>query len=97
MATSRNGVSVRLPEERWAHIVEEHPEMAAMRADALETVDAPQRIARGGAGELIAVRAVAEGKWLIAVYRELNGDGFVITAFLTRRAPWFKRRAQVWP
>lgn len=97
MATSKNGTSIRLPVERWAHIVEEHPEMEGMRADVLETVRDPQRIVQGGAGELIAVRMVEENKWLVAVYRELDDDGFVITAFLTRRARWFQRRVQIWP
>lgn len=71
--------------------------MEGMRADVLETVRDPQRIVQGGAGELIAVRMVEENKWLVAVYRELDDDGFVITAFLTRRARWFQRRVQIWP
>ncbi len=97
MTTSKNSVPIRLPVERWVHIVEEHPEMEGMRADVLETVRDPQRIVQGGAGELIAVRMVEENKWLVAVYRELDDDGFVITAFLTRRARWFQRRVQIWP
>jgi hypothetical protein len=47
--------------------------------------------------ELAAVREIEEGKWLVAVYREIGEDGFIITAFLTRRARWFERREQVWP
>jgi hypothetical protein len=31
------------------------------------------------------------------VYRELGKDGFVITAFSTRRLRSFEKRKQVWP
>ena len=84
MAKSKNDVPIRLPEEHWAHIVEEHPEMQGLRDAVLKTVSEPGRVVQGGEGELIAVREIDEGKWLVVVYRELNGDGFVITAFLTR-------------
>jgi hypothetical protein len=51
----------------------------------------------GGASELLAARSVQAGKWLIAVCEELNDDGFVITAFLTRRITSLERRKQLWP
>jgi hypothetical protein len=35
---SRNGIPVRLTDERWSHVVEEHNELAGMRFDILETV-----------------------------------------------------------
>jgi hypothetical protein len=39
-----------------------------------------------------------DGKTLVVVYRETGADdGFVITAFLTRRPGSFERRKQVWP
>ena len=96
-ATSKNGILIRLPDERWAHIVEEHPEMETLRDAVLEAVGEPQRVLKGGEGELIAIHEIEEGKWLVVVYREIGEDGFIITAFLTRRARWFGRREQVWP
>ena len=33
MATSRGGVPIRLTSERWAHIVEEHCELAGLREE----------------------------------------------------------------
>jgi hypothetical protein len=33
----------------------------------------------------------------VAVYREQQHDGFIITAFLTRREASLKRRKQLWP
>jgi hypothetical protein len=95
--TSKSGVPIRLTDERWAHIAEEHCEMAGLRLEVLETVANPERVIAGGAGELLAVRPVEPDKWLVAVYREVSQDGFVITAFLTRRLTTLSRRRQVWP
>jgi hypothetical protein len=63
----------------------------------LETVANPSRIFAGQASERLAVREVEAGKWLVAVYRELGNDGFVIAAFLTRRVESLERRKQLWP
>ena len=49
---SKNEVPIRLTDERWAHIVEEHCELAGMRLEVLETVANPSRILGGGAGEV---------------------------------------------
>jgi len=49
------------------------------------------------AGELLATKEAELGKWLVVVYRELDRDGFVITAFLTRRIASLERRRQLWP
>ena len=94
---SKNGIFIRLTDERWAHITEEHCELAGMRLETLETVVNPSKILEGGDGELLAVREIEKNKFLVVVYRELIGDGFIITAFLTRREQYLNRRKQVWP
>ena len=94
---SKNGVVIRLTDERWAHITEEHCELAGLRSEVLATVLQPERILLGGDGELIAVRELEEGKHLVVVYREEANDGFIITAFLTRRVRSLERRRQIWP
>jgi hypothetical protein len=96
-ATSENGVLIRLTDERWVHITEEHAELAGYRAEVLGVIVDPERIVSGSDGELLATRAQPDGKMLVVVYRELASDGFVITAFLTRRAASLDRRTQVWP
>lgn len=63
----------------------------------LKTVLMPERILLGGDGELIAVREMEQGKHFVVVYREEAGDGFIITAFLTRRARSLSKRRQLWP
>ena len=97
IAKSKNGVSIRLTDERWSHICEEHAELAGLRLDVLETVAEPERIVSGGAGELLALKKQSDGKMLVVVYREDAGDGFVITAFLTRREASLNRRKPLWP
>ncbi|WP_447862412.1 hypothetical protein [Nitrospira calida] len=95
--TSKNNKAIRLTDERWVHITEEHAELAGMRLEVLEAVAEPGRILQGGEGELLAVRELAVGKFLVVVYRELETDGFIITAFVTRRAASLNRRKQLWP
>ena len=94
---SKNGVPIRLTEERWIHITEEHSEMAGYYFEVLETVDEPEAIYEGKMGECIAVREIEEGKHIVVVYRELSKeDGFIITAFLTRRRKQLERRRKIW-
>ena len=96
--TSRGGVSIRLTDERWSHITEEHCELAGMRRDVLEAVWRPERVVAGTAGELLAIRMVDAGKALVVIYKEVSSrDGFVITAFLTTRLARLEQRKQVWP
>lgn len=94
---SKNEIPIRLTDERWVHITEEHCELAGLRLEVLETLTNPSRILEGGDGEFLAVREVEKGKSLIVVYRELERDGFIITAFLTRRSKSLDRRKQLWP
>ena len=94
---SKNNVPIRLSQERWFHIVEEHSEMAGYYFEVLEAVEEPEAIYAGKAGEHIAVREVEKGKYIVVVYKELGKeDGFVITAFLTRRAKQLERRRKIW-
>jgi hypothetical protein len=54
-------------------------------------------IYQGKAGECVAARVVEKGKYIVVVYRELSrADGFVITAFLTRRRRQLERRRKIW-
>jgi hypothetical protein len=94
---SKNGVPIRLTDERWVHITEEHCELAGLRLEVLETVANPSRVLAGGKGELLAVREISSAKYLVVVYRELENDGFIITAFLTSKTKALNRRNQIWP
>ncbi len=71
---SKNKIPIRLTDERWTHIVEEHCELAGTRLEILETVASPSRIIAGRSGEYLAVREIHAGKHLVVVYRELEND-----------------------
>jgi len=94
---SKNGINIRLTDERWAHIIEEHCELAGMRPDVLETVSNPSRIIEGRYGEMLAVKEMIDGKYLVVVYKEIENDGFIITAFITSKRGSLDRRKQIWP
>jgi hypothetical protein len=94
---SKGGIAIRLTDERWAHISEEHCELAELRSEVVETVLHPDRILLGGDGEQIAIRQLEQEKHLVVVYREHIDDGFIITAFFTRRVRSLDKRRQIWP
>lgn len=94
---SKNGVKIRLTEERWFHITEEHSEMAGYYFDVLETIENPEVIYEGKMGEYIAMKEIEKGKYFLVIYKELSKeDGFVITAFLTRQKKQLERRQIIW-
>lgn len=95
---SKNGVPIRLTKERWFHITEEHSEMAGYFFDILETIENPKAIYEGAMGEYLAVREIEKGKYIVSIYKEVSDtDGFVITAFLTRKIKKLERRRKLWP
>ena len=97
IALSRNGILIRLPDERWQHIVIRHEDLSSKRLEVLETVSNPTRILAGDEGQLLALRELEPRKWLVVAYRELIDDGFIITAYPTRRLSSLNRRQQLWP
>ena len=63
----------------------------------METVSNPSRILEGKNGELLAVKEIVAGKYFVVVYKEIEDDGFIITAFMTSKTGSLDRRNQVWP
>jgi hypothetical protein len=97
VAKSKNGVPIRLTEERWFHITEDHSEIAGYYFEVLETVEEPEAIYEGKTGECIAVKEIEKGKYIVVIYRELSQeDGFVITSIITRRRKQLERRKKIW-
>jgi hypothetical protein len=93
---SVNGVPIRLTTERLNHIYQGHPEMKGCEEWIEETLSNPEKILEGDNGALMAVRRyektpVSENKFLVVVYKEQNDDGFVITAYFTRRLPKWRK------
>jgi len=85
-AISKNDVPIRLPYERWVHIIENHDDLAGYFDDVLNTVEDPDCILKGYGSALLAIKKSGVQKFLIVVYKELDEkDGFVITAYFTTR------------
>jgi hypothetical protein len=87
---SVNGVPIRLTDERWQHIVGGHPEMASERARVIQSIEDPDIVQAGDFGEHLAIRLWPStslgSKHIVVAYREVDqSDGFVLTAYLTRR------------
>jgi len=98
-AKSIDGFTIRLTYERWQHISTGHPEVADLYYEILQTVSEPDVIYDGGEGELIAVKLQLQlNKHLIVVYKQspLEKDGFVITAFVSRKLNYLSKKNVVW-
>jgi len=97
---SRNNVPIRLTYKQWAHIMESHDYMSGCLDVVIETISEPGYIVRGWTDELIALRdyerTVISKKTVVVVYKELDQDGFVITAFMTSRPDQILRRGVIW-
>jgi len=96
ITTSISGKTIRLPEERWIHIVERHPEMAGHLEDVLSVVAAPILLLKGGNDELLAAAKYNERQWLVVVYKENELDGFILTAYLTSKTEKLFNRIIIW-
>ena len=92
---SVNGVPIRLPKERWQHIIEGHEDLANYYEDVLAVIARPEVVLQGRRASLIAIRSYGRRGHLAVFYREVSrDDGFVITARFLRTRPRAKR---VWP
>lgn len=99
LTQSRDGVPIRLTQERWQHIVSEHSEMSECLLEILRTVEYPDFIQEDPSGSLLAVRrfdnSPLNGKYMVVAYRETEPtDGFIITAHPARRTS--NRRLTIW-
>ncbi len=95
---SVNDVPIRLTDERWNHIVENHDDIAGYYFDVLETVDSPSWIFKGDEDELWAAKLIAEKKVILVIYKEQKeqNDGFIITAFFTTKIEKLLKRSIIW-
>jgi hypothetical protein len=98
VVNSVHNIPIRLTEERWIHIVENHNEMAGYYDKVLDAVANPKWVVLGYHDELWAIMEISENKVLLAVYKEIKSenDGFIITAFFTSQLQKLKRRKMIW-
>lgn len=94
IARSVNNVPIRLTDERWAHIVNNHDDLAGYEDDVLDVIEDPDLVLKGDRGSLRAVKGYGRKRYLVVTYREISRtDGFVITAYFV---PKIDRKKVVW-
>ncbi len=97
--TDYQGRTVRLTDERLAHILE-HPEMANLEATIEQTLQEPQLVRRSRSDATATLNycyyteTPVGAKWLCVVVKYSTNDAFVLTAYLTDKP---KKGEQLWP
>ena len=82
-------VRIRLTEVQWKHITERHPEMAGQAGAIAATIASPDVVFEVPDRmnyhyyRRYDTSPVTHDKFLCAVVRHRNGEGFVITAYFT--------------
>ena len=93
------GNTVRLTEERLAHIMD-HPEMQEMAGEIERILRQPQLVRRSRSDEAVRLfyefyaQTIVGGKWLCVVVKYAENDAFVVTAYLTDKP---KIGEDLWP
>jgi hypothetical protein len=93
------GHSVRLTDERLAHILE-HAEMKGMAAEIERVLREPQLVRRSHSDAAVRLfyefyaQTIVGGKWLCVVVKYMENDAFVVTAYLTDKP---KAGEDLWP
>jgi hypothetical protein len=79
------GFTVRTSESYWRKLIVKHPDMAELCDLVQETLRDPDEIRSSShdVNILLFYRSHRENRWVVAVARKLNGDGFLITAYQT--------------
>lgn len=98
-ARSKNGIQIRLTDERWLHITYSHKEISpTVFSPILTVIKRPDMIFQGDTGELLAAKKRTRKKdWIVVAYKETDTtDGFVLTAYVTTDFRWLLKRKIVW-
>lgn len=91
------GFRVRVTRAYWELIVMvKHPVMAGRERDVKEALQHPSEIrqSRSDVDVYLFYKPERIGRWVCAVAKQLNGDGFLITAYPTDA---IKEGELVWP
>jgi hypothetical protein len=79
------GFTVRTSEAYWQRLVIKHPDLEEVEELVQLALSAPDEVRRSSrdAEVLLFYRVRREERWVVAVARRLNEDGFLITAYQT--------------
>lgn len=70
IAHSINDIPIRLTDERWIHIVENHDDLAGYYFEILDIISNPALVLEGDSDDLWAVRFISTRKALVVIYKE---------------------------
>lgn len=93
---------IRLTKTIYQKILQRHPEFSSKDylKDIKEAIVEPEYIIKGWTNEYLALswcKAAPGGpKYICVVYRELDDEGFIITAFFISQYERLLRRETVW-
>lgn len=94
-AVSPLGKTIRVTTAYWRKIISvKHPVMAGKEALVQATIECPEQIRMSKSDPTVFLYYRQEGGYFIAVVaKHLNGDGFIVTTYLTDR---IKEGTPVW-
>jgi hypothetical protein len=77
--------TVRTSEEYWEKLIVKHPDIADLELEIQQALANPDEIRRSSRDPnvLLFYLVLKERRWVVAVARRLNSDGFLITAYQT--------------
>lgn len=87
----RSGREIHLSNERWKHIIYEHPVIANKIEEIKDALSSPTAIRKSDHDENLRFyykyykSIKLKEKYLFVMVRYLNGDGFIITSFYVNK------------
>lgn len=79
------GFTIRTSESYWQRLIIKHPDIENLEELVKQTLASPDQVrcSSRDPGVLLFYLARNEKRWVVAVARRLNGNGFLITAYQT--------------
>lgn len=79
------GFCVRTAEDYWQKLLIKHPDLANLETEVQQALANPDEIRRSSRDPnvLLFYLTIKNLRWVVAVARQLNRDGFLITAYQT--------------
>jgi hypothetical protein len=89
------GFTVRTSNNYWQRLIEKHPDIEELENLIIQTLEFPDEIRRSKSDSsiLLFYQFLKQKRWVVAVAKRLNGDGFLITAYQTNA---IKEGEQLW-
>jgi hypothetical protein len=90
------GFTVHTTESYWQRLLIKHPDIANYENEIQQTINEPDVIyqSQRDINVLLFYRILKAKRWLVAVARRLNGEGYLITAYQTDA---IKTGEKLWP